>query len=404
MLPTNVFLSVAMAVFLTVGCGGSGGDEQPASPATTTPVLVSDTLRFSVLETSQWHTCGAALDGSTWCWGANEYGELGTSAALDLCDIPGFWLGPCTGVPQRVDSAPTFTALAASVGNGRTCGLTSEGEAWCWGFGLGGQLGDGSSSNSVQPVAVAGGQRFGLIRSTTSWNATCAITLTGEGWCWGGDTALFGNGDDAPGLPVPIRVDWGRQFTALALGDLHGCGIASDGQAWCWGSNWYGQLGVGSSGGSGGLSRSLSPVPVVGGHAFRSIATGNMQTCALDPSGAAWCWGASDTIGSVPTAPDYISTPQAVAGGHVFVQIASGGQHTCGLTAAGEVWCWGQNYSGELGDGTQNPSQTPVKVKTSTRFTRLAQRATCALTADGQAWCWGDNSFGQVGRKSVYAH
>ena len=213
---------------------------------------------------------------------------------------------------------------------------------------------------------------------------------------------LFGGGSSGMAA-TPVRVDWGRPFVALDLGELLGCGLGADGRAWCWGSNWYGQLGVGSAGGSGGLARSNTPLAVVGGRVYRSIASGADHNCALDLAGAAWCWGVAMALGSPTAMRDYVGTPQTVAGGHVFTALASGQLHTCGLTAAGEVWCWGQNYNGELGDGTRTAAQIPVRVDTGARFDRLAHRASCALTADGQAWCWGGNTFGQVGRRSHWA-
>ena len=398
-LAVAAFVALALSVS---GCGGGGGQDPGPPKDYPTPVLVSETLRFVALDTSQAHTCGTTLDGGTWCWGINEYGELGTGTTLDLCDIPGITLVACTGAPQRVVGAPVFTALATSLGSGHSCGLTAAGAAWCWGFGVGGQLGDGRSINSTMPVAVAGGLAFTMLRASTSSHATCGLTASGEGWCWGPAADLFGGGSSGMAA-TPVRVDWGRPFVALDLGELHGCGLGADGRAWCWGSNWYGQLGVGSAGGSGGLARSNTPLAVVGGRVYRSIASGADHSCALDLAGAAWCWGVAMALGSPTAVRDYVGTPQTVAGGHVFTALASGQLHTCGLTAAGEVWCWGQNYNGELGDGTRTAAQIPVRVDTGARFDRLAHRASCALTADGQAWCWGGNTFGQVGRRSHWA-
>lgn len=393
----GVFLAMATA------CGGGGGGNGLPKDYVT-PVLVSDTLRFVALDTSQWHTCGVALDGSTWCWGADDYGELGVpGASVGTCDIPNIALVPCTGTPQLVRGAPVFTSLSSSLGANHTCGLSTSGAAWCWGFGLGGQLGDGRRVDSVQPVAVAGALSFAMLRSSTSGLANCALTPSNEGWCWGSGRDLFGDGvAGAPGAWVPVRVDWGHTFVVIDLGELHACGLTASGEAWCWGSNWYGQLGVGSAGGSGGLKESTVPLQIVGGHIFRHIATGSDHSCALDGTGVAWCWGSSLALGSAPSAPGYFGTPQRVAGGHLFASIASGQLHTCGLTANGEAWCWGQNYGGELGDGTHSPANAPVRVQTSVRFSTLAHRATCGLTADGQAWCWGSNAFGQVGRRSPY--
>ncbi len=403
----EMILPVALVLLITA-CGGGGGTGPGGSASTAqpldyaTPVLVSETLRFAVLEGSQAHTCGTATDGSTWCWGQNEYGELGTSAVLDRCDIPGIKLVDCTGTPQRVATAPAFASLTSSLGGGNTCGITAQGASWCWGFGIGGQLGDGRSANSVQPVAVAGALQWALLRKSTSAGTACGLTLAGESWCWGPNGNLWGNGGSA-GAASPVRIDWGRSLVALDLGEQHGCGLTSSGQAWCWGSNWYGQLGLGTAGGSGGLDKSTRPLRVLGAQVFRSIAAGSDHSCALDDAGAAWCWGIGSAVGSAGNTAIYVGTPQAVAGSHVFTALASGQLHSCGLTAAGVIWCWGQNLSGALGDGTHTDATVPVRVQASVNFTQLAHRANCALTADGQAWCWGDNSYGQAGRRSTYA-
>jgi alpha-tubulin suppressor-like RCC1 family protein len=48
----------------------------------------------------------------------------------------------------------TFTALRA--GAYHVCGLTSNGSAYCWGDNESGQLGDGSYKPSAKPTPVAG--------------------------------------------------------------------------------------------------------------------------------------------------------------------------------------------------------------------------------------------------------
>jgi alpha-tubulin suppressor-like RCC1 family protein len=151
LLTLRQFLAAAFLPLSLSGCGGTGGEDLGLPQDYPTPVPVSETLRFAALDTSENHTCAVSSDGSTWCWGINEYGELGTDVALDLCDIPGVVLVACTGTPHGVTGAPVFTALATSV-SGHSCGLTAAGAAWCWGFGMGGQLGDGRSTDSTRPV------------------------------------------------------------------------------------------------------------------------------------------------------------------------------------------------------------------------------------------------------------
>jgi alpha-tubulin suppressor-like RCC1 family protein len=387
---------------LLAACGGGGDDGLPEDYPR--PVVVSDTLRFADVQASQGHTCGLALDGSTSCWGVNGDGELGTSAALDLCDIPGIVLVSCTGTPQAVAGAPVLTQLTLTGGGaGHTCGLDAEGRAWCWGFGEGGQLGDGLRTSSSAPVAVAGEQRFERLRSSISGESTCGVMPAGSVWCWGvGPDGLWGTGIDYDAASVPKEIAWSEPIAEFDLGQMHGCGISAAGQAWCWGNNWYGQLGAGSAGGDGGLAKSATPLPVAGGHLFRAVSTGLEHSCALDDDGAAWCWGSS-SVAVAPVGEVYVGTPQPVPGGLRFVSIRAGMLHACGLTALGEAWCWGQNYGGELGNGTREPGTTPVRVDAPVRFARLSHRPVCAVTAEGEAWCWGSNLFGQVGRPSRYA-
>src|SRR2546430_15275906 len=55
-------------------------------------------------------------------------------------------------------AARTFARVSA--GGAHTCGVTSGGAAYCWGFNGDGQLGDGTTTNRLSPVLVAGGGSF----------------------------------------------------------------------------------------------------------------------------------------------------------------------------------------------------------------------------------------------------
>ena len=366
-------------------------------------MLAGSALRFHQLQASQQHTCGVAGDGEVYCWGVNRYFELGSPTAPDLCDIPALELVGCTHRPQRVAAAPALVRLVTSGGlYGRTCGLSADGSAYCWGFGQGGQLGNGGRADSAVPVPVAGALRFATLRSAFAL-ASCGATAGDDVWCWGvNDRGLWGNGEDSGQSSIPQRVDWGRRFVDFDLGADHGCGVDEAGQAWCWGANWYGNLGIGAAGGDGGPFSVNTPRAVLGGHRFKTVSTGLNHSCALTDAGAAWCWGAA-SVATAVGGIGYVGTPQPVPGNHVFAELRSGALHACALKADGTAWCWGENYLGELGDGTTAPSTVPVQVQTGARFARLSHRPTCALTADGQAWCWGDNSYGQVGLRSIYA-
>lgn len=391
---------ITVVLMILSGCGSNGGGDSERPEVYATPQLVSSTLTFTVLETSGAHTCGVASDGSTYCWGTNEYGELGSTEDMEVCTDLFRESYSCTGTPHLVDTPLKFIALAGSFSPGLTCGLTAEGDAYCWGFGIGGQLGDGQGTHSLTPVAVAGGLKFGEIRARPDGMGVCGITVSNDLYCWGSLGLILGTGDQYAGVISPWKVETAQRFISFDLGQLHACGVNATGQAYCWGNNWYGQLGVGSAGGegTGALIQATAPTEVVGGHLFRSIVTGSNQTCALTETGEVYCWGAESNIGSNFNSDGYVGTPQRVEGELHFVELYAGFLNTCGLTAEGDAYCWGGNTVGELGDGTRVDRRSPVKVQIDQTFVSLSHRPTCGLTAQGQAYCWGGNYGGQVGR------
>jgi alpha-tubulin suppressor-like RCC1 family protein len=377
--------------------GGGGPEDYP------TPTIVSTSVAFTSIAASGHHTCAISRDGLAYCWGANEHGELGTSAAMETCSDPLRGTFPCSGVPLPVSGGVRFVSITAGgPGAGRSCALTAQGKAYCWGFGLGGQLGDGTRTNRPTPTPVAGDLEFEVLHLGLGM-LSCGIARDGDAYCWGLNTrGQLGNGVMDSVEPTPTRITGELRFASLDVGEYHACGLTAEGRAYCWGGNWYGTLGVGSAGGSGGLAQSAVPLPVVGDPRFRKIVTGSNQTCGLTEAGAAYCWGASFSIGSATTAPD-VGTPQPVAGGHRFESLHAGFLHTCGRTTTGEVYCWGQNFGGELGDGSRTDRQTPVRVNTEVRFASLAPRPYCGLATDERAYCWGSNPYGQVGRRGSRA-
>lgn len=180
------------------------------------------------------HTCAVTEGGAVWCWGDNDYGQLGTGR----------------GVPSRVPVEVTELpepAVTVSAGSEHTCAVTEVGGAWCWGSNVFGELGI-SDPNPILPVPVTGLSE-GVTAIAAGSHHTCARMDTGEVKCWG-DNHLGQLGNDLPLLqyPNPVPVVGLDDITAVSTGYYHSCAKSAAGGVTCWGYNDSGQLGHGHEG------------------------------------------------------------------------------------------------------------------------------------------------------------
>jgi alpha-tubulin suppressor-like RCC1 family protein len=357
-------------------------DEPQPAPA--------DTIqRFSAMGLGHLHACMLTAAGAPWCWGSNEYGQLGAPAPQRCVEGVG---QPCSARPLSVAGGLVLSSLTAS--HRFTCGLTADGAAWCWGYGDSAQ-----DNNDKEPFAVGGGHAFVQVAASLFANLTCGLKADGSLWCWGTGFSYGSTGPAASTEPAQWAAASSVAFTSIALGEAHACGLDGTGHAWCVGSNAYGQLG------SGHAASSSEPVPVAGDRTYSEVVVGPNHSCALSAEGQAWCWGSGNAVGDGrgDGAPARLQ-PVPVLGGHRFARLAAGAGRTCALTAEGSAWCWGEGYGGVLGDGTTEHRAAPVAVAVP-RLAALAAGGvlTCGIDTSGVAWCWGNNESGAVGRP-VIAH
>lgn len=344
------------------------------------------------------------LDGRAIEWSSNNTAVATVSAAgLVTAVAPG---GPVriTATSEGTEGVAlvhvaeeiAFVSLTASTDN--TCALTATGQAWCWGDDDDGEAGGGEVTGQARtPVAVYSHLRFAEVGAAQT--ATCARALPiGTSWCWGSNASLvFGDPGMAQSL-VPVPTSGNLSFSRLATGGSHACGLLQSGEAWCWGNGLSGQLGK-----DGAFTNSASPTRVVGGHTFAGLTVGSRHSCGLTAAGAAWCWG-DNWYGQLGDGSfSWKNRPVAVAGGHLFEELVAGEWHTCGRTSSGEAWCWGWNEWGQLGDGTTLNRTIPTKVPGNEvwRSIHPSGWSTCGLLESGLAKCWGDNRHGTLGDGST---
>jgi alpha-tubulin suppressor-like RCC1 family protein len=336
-------------------------------------------------------TCALRRDGTAFCWGSNDHGELGSgtrggslspvpvstalkfasvsagwsyACALTIAGAPYCWgdaqpddVGPVPGnlierrVPILVVADLTFSSLSA--GFQHACGVTGAGVAYCWGENDDGQLGNGSTSASIAPVRVATSVTFRSV--SAGLNHSCGLATDGAAYCWGdGRLGALGAGDRAS-HDRPVSVAGDLRFSTLSAGNLYTCAVTTTGAAYCWGRNDSGELGDGTT------TQAVAPRAVSGGHRFRTVsakrATGRSVTCGLTVNAAALCWGwESEALGQLEIPG---TRPAPVVGALVFGSLSVGFSHVCGIVTSGGIYCWGDDRHGQLGDGATAARVTP---------------------------------------------
>jgi alpha-tubulin suppressor-like RCC1 family protein len=137
--------------------------------------------------------------GVAYCWGLNINGALGNGTTTSSL------------TPVAVSGGLTFAVV--STGNSFTCGVTTAGAAYCWGLNDSGQLGNGTTTNSVTPVAVSSGLTFATVSASVVSSAdACGVTTAGAAYCWGQNTyGALGNGTTTNSL-TPVAVSGRLSF------------------------------------------------------------------------------------------------------------------------------------------------------------------------------------------------
>ncbi len=325
---------------------------------------------------------------------------------------------------QQIDHRPqammSFRDIYA--GNYFACGVGVDDRAYCWGFGLEGQLGSSKDSTQSAPGwPVRSSAEIGApvpnFREITGGDShACGLTISRGILCWGSapDGRAIISGNVVSNIALDVAASGNRaQFASTRIvtaSQSFSCAVTLGGILYCYGNDERGQLGGGpgevDTTGSGGA-------PSLWSH----VATGQRHACAtprstLPSAGRVWCWGANDNgqlgIGS------FTDTARLVSPGPGFIvdstSLVAGGVHTCALEAGSpsvnrKAWCWGGNGFGQLGTGAAGGSvNTPTAVSTAvvSGFTRLyaGEFHTCGLTVEGVAYCWGRNDRGQLGNST----
>jgi alpha-tubulin suppressor-like RCC1 family protein/endonuclease/exonuclease/phosphatase family metal-dependent hydrolase len=297
-------------------------------PAT---VLRAGKSGWASLSTSGASTCGIKQNGTLWCWGLDNYGQLGIGRR-----------GPVHR-PHQVGTRKSWASVSAAWTH--TCAIRTNGALYCWGQNLWGQLGIGSVNRLHGTPQRVGTAQWRSV-TTAGWH-TCAIDIAGTAYCWGHNAfGEVGDGTTAT-RSAPVKVDGGQTWLQLSSAWAQTCGITQAGRLLCWGFNRQGQLGDGT------LTNRAEPAPVDATETWTQVTAGDGSTCATASDARLWCWG-DDRYGQLgtPASEQPVPTPTLVSALTSPVQlISSGWLHTCVIPVGGSFTCWGNDEAGQLGDG-----------------------------------------------------
>ncbi len=202
------------------------------------PTRVSGSQNFEDIVAKGWQTCARTSSGSMYCWGDSPLG-------CDTCYKNN------SNMPE-LEQSQAFASI--SIGYSHRCGITFSGTAYCWGTESQGEFGNGNETtdpvSTTELQAVEGSVSFASIHAGNSF--TCGLKSNGEAYCWGYN--LLGAVGDGTGGSTslnrhePREVFTIREFDHLSAGYGHTCAVSLGGSAYCWGGNNQGQLGIGISG------------------------------------------------------------------------------------------------------------------------------------------------------------
>ena len=158
------------------GRNGSGQLGNGMTVASSTPVLVQNGVgpgTYTSISAGENHACALASDGKAYCWGLNSSRQLGDGTTTYRT----------TPVLVQNGAGPgTYTSISA--GQRHTCAVGTDGKAYCWG--QGGYLGDGTTTSSSVPVLVDNGAGPGTYTNITATvYHTCGLGTDGKAYCWG---------------------------------------------------------------------------------------------------------------------------------------------------------------------------------------------------------------------------
>lgn len=329
-------------------------------------------------------SCALRNDGSVWCWGVNDSGQLGVATPrFDGND-------QYNTAMNAVKVATLSNVISVASGRRHSCALRSDQTVWCWGYNYSGQLGAPAIAGSQVPLKVSA---LPAVKSIHLGAAnTCAVSTSNQLWCWGDFQYFGGSGLFIPGRPdaeraVPALIPALSNVRSMALGDDVACAVLLAGDVYCWGSSGDGQIGDGAA-----TSYPNTPQRVVGLLDAQSLTVGYNNVCAVRRTGAVVCWGEFPTVDN-SAHHEASNTPVAVEVG-IAMKTLSSRNGVCGVAIDASVLCWGDSAEA-FAAAPHEPEfvfrEGAIRPALNGLASGIAISSThsCVVMLSGEVKCWG---------------
>jgi alpha-tubulin suppressor-like RCC1 family protein len=252
------------------------------------------------------HTCAITNIGHVQCWGANGQGQLGNNSTTANFETPQIVKG--TNVPTPLN------AIQIALGTVHTCARVMDGSVYCWGENERGQVGIGTSTdkeyypkklNLTGITQLSSGQDFtcGLLNTALfCWGDNSDKQLSGNVDGFFSGPTSFPNPSSVQSLPLTLGAS--GVVPAPDLFGGHSCFVVPDGKLVCRGLNDRGQLGIGSTmNASTPTEVTIDPV--------EQVALGMQFSCAILKKGPLRCWGRNELgqLGNGATTDSNVPVP-----------------------------------------------------------------------------------------------
>ncbi|MBM7367249.1 serine/threonine-protein kinase [Gordonia hydrophobica] len=333
----------------------------------------------------------------------------------------GLWIGLAAAVVALIAIAGTAIALWPKgddgpppiahpdmqliTQSGTSCAVKDK-ELFCWGSNSVGQVGDGSTTDRKTPVKVPGLTDVSAVdigsyraKSDKYLTTTCAVA-EGDVYCWGSNYYSQVGDRSETERHAPAKVSGLPKVTAVVTDYGSTCAITEEKELYCWGNGEVGQLGTGNT-----ATRVPEPAKINDLTGVKSVDGGGGAFCAVDGSDELYCWGSnfSGQLGDGTTqqrnTPVKVQSLTGVTSASLGTAYDTDNKRlkvtTCAV-AEGTVHCWGAQSS-LLSSQTTSPVAT-TGIENAAQVSVGVETA-CAVT-EGKIWCWGNNRYGQTGNGS----